>query len=602
MKIYIIYNKLIYNAYYFIKGDDIVIKKFASYYKPHRKLFILDMFCAFLMASIDLVFPIATRSLLNDILPNGKTRTFYIVIGTLFFLYILRAIFNYIVDYWGHVVGTRMEADMRNDLFSHIQTLDTKYFDETRTGHIMSRVINDLREISELAHHGPEDLFLSAVMIIGSFVILLNIEWRLTLIIFTFVPIMIWFAIVKREKMSNAFRNVRKKIANVNSQLENSISGIRVAKSYANEEYEMRKFSEGNREFKESREFAFKSMAEFFTGINFLSNLLNLLVIGAGGIFVYKGLINLADLVAYLLYVNFFMQPIRRLTQFAQQFQLGMTGFERFIQILEIKPEIVNKKNAIKLTDINGKIELKDVTFNYNEKESVLKNINLTIDSGKTVALVGPSGGGKTTLCHLIPRFYDVEAGDILIDEKNIKDIDIKSLRKNIGLVQQNIFLFTGTIKDNILYGRPDATDKEVIVAAKEANIHDFIMTLPNQYNTHIGEKGVKLSGGQKQRISIARVFLKNPPILILDEATSALDNETEVKIQAALEKLSKGRTTLVIAHRLSTIKNADNIIVLTDNGIQEKGKHKDLIKKNGLYSKLYKLQFKDSIKNDVAV
>ncbi|WP_079492368.1 ABC transporter ATP-binding protein [Maledivibacter halophilus] len=579
-----------------------MIKKFASYYKPHRKLFILDMFCAFLMASIDLVFPIATRSLLNDILPNGKTRTFYIVIGTLFFLYILRAIFNYIVDYWGHVVGTRMEADMRNDLFSHIQTLDTKYFDETRTGHIMSRVINDLREISELAHHGPEDLFLSAVMIIGSFVILLNIEWRLTLIIFTFVPIMIWFAIVKREKMSNAFRNVRKKIANVNSQLENSISGIRVAKSYANEEYEMRKFSEGNREFKESREFAFKSMAEFFTGINFLSNLLNLLVIGAGGIFVYKGLINLADLVAYLLYVNFFMQPIRRLTQFAQQFQLGMTGFERFIQILEIKPEIVNKKNAIKLTDINGKIELKDVTFNYNEKESVLKNINLTIDSGKTVALVGPSGGGKTTLCHLIPRFYDVEAGDILIDEKNIKDIDIKSLRKNIGLVQQNIFLFTGTIKDNILYGRPDATDKEVIVAAKEANIHDFIMTLPNQYNTHIGEKGVKLSGGQKQRISIARVFLKNPPILILDEATSALDNETEVKIQAALEKLSKGRTTLVIAHRLSTIKNADNIIVLTDNGIQEKGKHKDLIKKNGLYSKLYKLQFKDSIKNDVAV
>lgn len=553
------------------------------------------------MATIDLVFPIATRSLLNDVLPNGKIGTFYIITGTLLILYIMRAVFNYIVDYWGHVVGTRMEADMRNDLFSHIQTLDTKYFDETRTGHIMSRVVNDLREISELAHHGPEDLFLSTVMIMGSFIILLNIEWRLTLIIFTFVPIMIWFAIAKREKMSNAFRNVRKKIANVNSQLENSISGIRVAKSYANEEYEMKKFSQGNREFKESREYAFKSMAEFFTGINFLSNLLNLLVVGAGGVFVYKKLISLGDLVAYLLYVNFFMQPIRRLTQFAQQFQLGMTGFERFTQILDIKPQIIDRKNAVKLEDVDGKIQLKDVTFSYNEKESVLKNINLTIDSGKTVALVGPSGGGKTTLCHLIPRFYDVEDGNILIDGKDIKNITIKSLRKNIGLVQQNIFLFTGTIKDNILYGKPGSTDEEVIAAAKEANIHDFIMTLPNQYNTYIGEKGIKLSGGQKQRISIARVFLKNPPILILDEATSALDNETEIKIQAALEKLSKGRTTLVIAHRLSTIKNADNIIVLTDNGIQEKGKHTELIKKNGLYSKLYKLQFQDNIKGDIA-
>lgn len=561
----------------------------------------LDMFCAFLMAAIDLVFPVATRSLLNDVLPNGKIGTFYIITGTLLILYIMRAVFNYIVDYWGHVVGTRMEADMRNDLFSHIQTLDTKYFDETRTGHIMSRVVNDLREISELAHHGPEDLFLSAVMIMGSFIILLNIEWRLTLIIFTFVPIMIWFAIAKREKMSNAFRNVRKKIANVNSQLENSISGIRVAKSYANEEYEMKKFSQGNREFKESREYAFKSMAEFFTGINFLSNLLNLLVIGAGGVFVYQNLITLGDLVAYLLYVNFFMQPIRRLTQFAQQFQLGMTGFERFTQILDIKPKIIDRENAVKLEDVDGKIQLKDVTFSYNEKESVLKNINLTIDSGKTIALVGPSGGGKTTLCHLIPRFYDVEDGNILIDGKDIKDITIKSLRKNIGLVQQNIFLFTGTIKDNILYGKPGSTDEEVVAAAKEANIHDFIMTLPNQYNTHIGEKGIKLSGGQKQRISIARVFLKNPPILILDEATSALDNETEIKIQAALEKLSKGRTTLVIAHRLSTIKNADNIIVLTDNGIQEKGKHNELIKKNGLYSKLYKLQFQDNIKGDIA-
>lgn len=444
-----------------------MIKRFAYYYKPHKKLFVLDMICAFLMAVIDLAFPVVTRALLNDIIPNGKIRIFYILTGTMLVLYVLRAVFNYIVNYWGHVVGTRMEAHMRNDLFSHIQTLDTKYFDETRTGHIMSRVVNDLREISELAHHGPEDIFLSTIMIIGSFIILMNIEWRLTLIVFAFVPVMIWFAIKKRKKMSNAFRDVRKKIANVNSQLENSISGIRIAKSFANEEYEMRKFSEGNQEFKESREFAFKSMAEFFTGINFLSNMLNVIVISAGGIFVYKELIYLGDLVAYLLYVNFFMQPIKRLTQFAQQFQLGMTGFERFIQILNIEPEIVDSQSAEELKDVKGKIELKDVTFSYNEKESVLENINLTIESGKTLALVGPSGGGKTTLCHLIPRFYDVVDGEILIDGKNIKDITIKSLRKNIGLVQQDVFLFTGTIKDNILYGRPNAKDEEVIEAAK---------------------------------------------------------------------------------------------------------------------------------------
>jgi ATP-binding cassette subfamily B protein len=559
------------------------------------------MICAFLMAVIDLAFPVVTRALLNDIIPNGKIRIFYILTGTMLVLYVLRAVFNYIVNYWGHVVGTRMEAHMRNDLFSHIQTLDTKYFDETRTGHIMSRVVNDLREISELAHHGPEDIFLSTIMIIGSFIILMNIEWRLTLIVFAFVPVMIWFAIKKRKKMSNAFRDVRKKIANVNSQLENSISGIRIAKSFANEEYEMRKFSEGNQEFKESREFAFKSMAEFFTGINFLSNMLNVIVISAGGIFVYKELIYLGDLVAYLLYVNFFMQPIKRLTQFAQQFQLGMTGFERFIQILNIEPEIVDSQSAEELKDVKGKIELKDVTFSYNEKESVLENINLTIESGKTLALVGPSGGGKTTLCHLIPRFYDVVDGEILIDGKNIKDITIKSLRKNIGLVQQDVFLFTGTIKDNILYGRPNAKDEEVIEAAKKANIHDFIMGLPNQYNTHIGEKGIKLSGGQKQRISIARVFLKNPPILILDEATSALDNETEIKIQRALEELATGRTTLVIAHRLSTIKSADEIVVLTDEGIKEKGRHEELIRKKGLYAKLYKAQFNGYTADEIA-
>lgn len=578
-----------------------MIKKFISYYRPHMKLFIIDMTCAFLIAALDLVFPIASREILNNIIPDGNIRLLYIIIGVLVFLYILRAIFNYIVDYWGHVVGTRMEYDMRRDLFSHLQTLDISYYDNTKTGKIMSRIVNDLREISELAHHGPEDLFLSIIMLLGSFIILMNVEWRLTLIIFSFVPLMIVFAIIKRKKMMKAFREVRRKIANVNAQLENSISGIRVAKSFTNEDYEMEKFNEGNREFKESREFAFKSMAEFFSGIHFLSNILNVVVVGAGGVFVYKGIISVGDLMAYILYVNYFLIPIRRLTQFTQQFQNGMTGFERFIEILNIKPRIVDKEDAIELEDVKGNIKFKDVIFSYNEKKSVLSNINLTIEEGKTLALVGPSGGGKTTLCHLIPRFYEVDNGEITIDDINIKDIKIKSLRKNIGLVQQNVFLFTGTIKENILYGKPDATDEEIIEAAKKAKIHDFIISLPNGYDTYVGEKGVMLSGGQKQRVSIARVFLKNPPILILDEATSALDNETEILIQEALERLAKGRTTLVIAHRLSTIKNADEIVVLTDKGIQERGTHAELIKSSGLYAKLYKAQFKGYIPDEVA-
>ncbi|EOD00262.1 ABC transporter ATP-binding protein [Caldisalinibacter kiritimatiensis] len=578
-----------------------MIKKFISYYRPHMKLFILDMFCALMIAVLDLIFPIASRKVINEIIPEGNIRLLYIITAVLVVLYIMRAIFNYIVDYWGHVVGTRMEHDMRRDLFAHLQTLDISYFDNMKTGKLMSRIVNDLREISELAHHGPEDLFLSIIMLAGSFVILMTVEWRLTLIVFAFVPIMLIFAIYKRKKMMKAFREVRKKIANINAQLENSISGIRVAKSFTNEEYEMDKFSVGNREFKESREFAFKSMAEFFTGIHFLSNILNVVVISVGGLFVYKGIIQLGDLFAYVLYVNFFMMPIRRLTQFTQQFQNGMTGFERFIEILNIKPRIVDKEDSVELEDVDGRIDIKNVTFSYNEKKSVLSNINLTVEAGKTLALVGPSGGGKTTLCHLIPRFYEVDTGEIKIDDINIKDIKIKSLRSNIGLVQQDVFLFTGTIKENILYGRPDATDEEVIEAAKNASIHDFIMTLPNGYDTYIGERGVKLSGGQKQRISIARVFLKNPPILILDEATSALDNETEIIIQEALERLSEGRTTLVIAHRLSTIKNADEIVVLTDKGIQEKGKHEELLESNGLYAKLYKAQFKGFIPDEVA-
>jgi len=577
-----------------------MLKKFISYYKPYLNLFILDLSCAFLIASVDLTFPLITRQFINDIIPNGKLRIFYLFIIALLVLAVIRAVLNYVIDYWGHMVGTRMERDMRRDLFEHLQTLSFDYFDNVKTGHIMSRIVNDLREISELSHHGPEDLFLSLVMLIGSFIILTMIEWRLTLIIYGFLPLLIWYAILKRKKMSSAFRSVRKRIANVNAQLENSISGIRVAKSFTNEEYEIEKFNEGNREFNDSREFAYKVMAEFFVGIFFLSNILNIIALSVGGFFVYRGYINIGDLVAYLLYINFFLQPIRKLTNFTQQFQDGMTGFERFVEIMKVKPSIVDKENAVTLKEIKGKIEFKNVTFKYSENKFVLSNINLTIMPGETMALVGPSGGGKTTLCQLIPRFYEVNGGEILVDDMNIKDIKIKSLRENIGLVQQDIFLFTGSIKENILYGKPNSEDEEVVKAAKNANIHDFIMSLPEGYDSYIGEKGIKLSGGQKQRISLARAFLKNPAILILDEATSALDSEAEIIIQQALEKLTVGRTVLVIAHRLSTIKNANQIVVLTDQGIKEKGNHGELIVKDGLYTKLYNAQFRGFIPDEI--
>jgi len=577
-----------------------MLKKFISYYKPYWKLFALDMSCAFLIAAIDLAFPLITRQFINDIIPNGKLRIFYIFIIALLILAVVRAVLNYIIDYWGHIVGTRMERDMRRDLFEHLQTLSFDYFDNIKTGHIMSRIVNDLREISELAHHGPEDLFISLVMLIGSFIILTIIEWRLTFIIYSFLPLLIWYATLKRKKMTAAFRSVRKRIADVNAQLENSISGIRVAKSFTNEEYEIEKFDEGNREFNSSREFAYKVMAEFFAGIFFLSNILNIITLSVGGFFVYRGYINIGDLVAYLLYINFFLQPIRKLTNFTQQFQDGMTGFERFVEIMKVKPSIIDKEDAITLKEIKGKIEFKNVAFKYSEKKFVLSNINLAIMPGETMALVGPSGGGKTTLCQLIPRFYEVNDGEILADGINLKDIKIKSLREKIGLVQQDIFLFTGTIKENILYGKPDAEDTEVVEAAKNANIHDFIMSLPEGYDSYIGEKGIKLSGGQKQRISLARAFLKNPAILILDEATSALDSEAEIIIQQALEKLTVGRTVLVIAHRLSTIKNANQIVVLTDEGIKEKGNHDELIAKDGLYTKLYNAQFRGFIPDEI--
>ena len=576
-----------------------LFRSFVSYYKPHYKLFILDMFCALMIAFIDLFFPMLTREVIGTVLPAGQMRIFWLFVAGILLMYVIRTGLQYIVQYWGHVLGVRIEYDMRRDLFSHLQTLPFKFFDKNRTGHLMSRIVNDLNEIAEFSHHGPEDLFLSIIMLVGSFIMLITVEWRLAIIVYLIVPVMTWFAFKYRKLMNESFRDLRIKLADVNAQLESSISGIRVAKSFTNEEYEKKKFGEGNKRFRSSKYTAYKYMAIFHTGIEYFSNMLSVVVVAVGGYFIYRQWMEVADLLAFIMYVGVFLQPIRRLTNFMQQFESGMTGIERFVEIMEVKSDIVDAPDAIELKDVHGDIVFENVSFSYDGNEKVLQNINITIPAGQTVALVGPSGGGKTTLCHLIPRFYEVMEGQIKIDGRNIRDYTLKSLRSNIGLVQQDIFLFAGTIRENIRYGRIDATDEEIEEAAKKANIHDFIMGLPDGYDTQVGERGLRLSGGQKQRISIARVFLKNPPILLLDEATSALDNETEIKIQQALEELSQGRTTLVIAHRLSTIKNADRILVLTEDGIVEEGTHEELMEKDGVYARLYQAQFKDYITDD---
>lgn len=563
-----------------------MVKKFISYYKPYKKLFLLDMLTALIAAICDLIYPYMTKELINISIPNKNLRMIIVFAIVLIIIFLIKALCTYFMQYWGHVVGVRMQGDMRRDVFTHLQKLPNTYFDNNKTGDIMSKIVNDLIEISELAHHGPEDLFISLVMLFGSFFILIRINIALTLIIFAFIPIIVIFTLRQRRKMAKAFLNTRVETGFVNSTLENSISGIKVSKAFVSRDYEVNKFEEGNSKFKKASEASYKVMAQYFSGAEFYLNLLNYVVLIAGGIFTLYGKINIGDFMAYVLYIKLFTDPIRRLINFMEQYQSGMTGFKRFMDTLNVEAE-KDKKDAKDLSNINGNIEFNDIHFSY-ENKKILEGISLNIEAGKTVALVGPSGGGKTTFCNLIPRFYDVESGDILIDGNSIYDVKLDSLRKNIGIVQQEVFLFTGTIKENILYGNMNATDEEVIEACKLANIHDFIMQQKDGYDTYIGERGVKLSGGQKQRISIARVFLKNPPILILDEATSALDNTTEYMIQKSLEKLCDGRTTLIVAHRLSTIKNADEIVILTDKGIEERGTHKELIERDGIYKELY--------------
>jgi len=570
-----------------------MLKHFILYYKPHIRLFILDFSCAFIIAAMDLVFPLVVGLVIDDVLPSRNFSLLLYISAGLLVLYILRALLQYIVDYWGHVLGVYMEFDMRRDLFDHIQKLSFRYFDNTKTGHIMSRLVNDLNEIAEMAHHAPEDLFVAMVTLGGSFAIMLTINWQLALLTFCLIPVMLLYAIKKNRKMQAAFRETRLKVADINARVEDSISGVRVVKAFTNEPYEKEKFKTENSNFRQAKQNAYHVMALFFSGINFFSNLINLVVITFGGLMVYRGTLTLGILVTFLLYVNMFMQPIRKITILVETYQRGMAGFRRFYETLEIKPDITDKKDAIDAEVLKGNISFNSVTFNYNQNRSILENINLGIAKGENIAIVGPSGGGKTTLCNLIPRFYEVEKGSITIDGIDIRNFTQQSLRKNIGIVQQDVFLFSGSVRENIAYGKLNTSDEEIISAAKDASAHEFIMSLENGYDTYIGERGVLLSGGQKQRISIARIFLKDPSILILDEATSALDSETEAVIQKALEDLMQNRTALVIAHRLSTIKKANRIIVLTDEGIVETGSHDDLITFNGHYSRLYLSQFK---------
>ena len=572
-----------------------MLKRFISYYKPHKLIFSLDMLAALAVALVGIVYPVVTRAMLNDLIPNRNYRMVVICGISLLALYLIRMLLNYFIQYYGHVMGVRMQAQMRSDMFGHLEKLPYRFFDNHETGKIMSRLTTDLWEISELAHHGHENLLISGITIVISFVYLMHINIPLTLIIFACVPFLILVAILLRKRMRNAFMESRKSIAVINAAVESSISGIRVTKAFGNAQKEKEKFEEGNKQFTSARDDAYKAMGRFHSMTAFITDIFNVVVLIAGGFFLYSGKIALGDYTAFIVSVNLFISPVMTLINFMEQYQNGVTGFERFIEIMDEVPE-EDAEGAVDIENVEGYIKLSGVVYGYDDTKDVLKGIDLDIEKGKKFALVGPSGGGKTTICHLIPHFYDLESGDILIDGKSIRTLTRSSVRRNIGIVQQDIYLFNASIKDNILYGRLDATDEEVIEAAKRANIHDYIMTLENGYDTQIGERGVRLSGGQKQRLSSARVFLKNPPILILDEATSALDNTTEILIQQALDELCIGRTTLVVAHRLSTIKNADEIAVVADGKIIEQGTHDALLALGGEYAKLYNLQFRENL------
>ena len=572
-----------------------VLKKFIRYYKPYQKLFFLDLICATYISVVDLAFPQILRTATKTLFTESKEVILH-SLGFLLFglliLYILQAACKYFVSYQGHVMGAYMERDMRRQLFDHYEKLSFSYYDKNNTGQMMSKLVSDLFDISEFAHHGPENLFISSIKIVGSFVFLFLINWKLALVLAAVVVLMAIFCYRQNSSMQATFMDNRKKIGDVNARLQDTLAGIRVVQSFANEDIERKKFHVSNENFLISKDGNYRCMGNFQAGTAFFQGLMYLLVLVAGGFLIAIGDMAPEDLAMYALYIGIFISPIQILVELTEMMQKGLSGFRRFLAVIETEPEIVDAPDAEDLRDVKGDISYQDVSFRYNEEEPVLEHVTFSIPAGKSIALVGPSGGGKTTICSLLPRFYDVTGGSVTIDGRDIRSVTLKSLRENIGIVQQEVYLFGGTIRENIAYGKPDATEEEIITAAKEANIHDFIMDLPDGYDTFVGERGARLSGGQKQRISIARVFLKNPPILILDEATSALDNESERHIQKSLEALSKNRTTITIAHRLSTIRNADEIIVIHDQNITERGTHKELLEKNGLYAHYYKMQF----------
>lgn len=567
------------------------LKIFLSYYGPHKHLFVLDMCCAFLICLIDLAFPYASREALNTLLPNQEYRAFFWVVAFFILAYICKGFLYFTVSYWGHLFGVRVEADLRRDLYSHMESLSFSFYDKNRTGVLMSRVTNDLFEITELAHHGPEDLFISTVTLVGAFCIMCTIEWKLAVMAFCIVPFFLAFTLYQRRRMRKANLKLKAKTAEINAAIESGISGMRTAKAFQNEENEKAKFNAMNTQFVQAKRGYYKTMATFMGGMEFSTSIMPVLVIGAGGFFIMKGTVNYADLVAFTLYVTTFITPVRKLSTFVEQFMMGSAGFSRFLELMRLDPEIQDVPDAAELGPVKGEVTFEQVSFRYNEKAEVLRDVSLNIKAGEKFAFVGPSGGGKTTICQLIPRFYDVTAGRLLVDGHDVRQVTQNSLRRQIGVVQQDVFLFADTVMENIRYGRPEATDEEVIRAAKLAEIHEDVVNMPNGYDTYVGERGVMLSGGQKQRISIARVFLKNPPIVILDEATSALDSVTEAKIQASFDRLCEGRTSIIIAHRLSTIRNADRIAVIDQARVMEQGTHEELMEKNGEYAGLVRAQ-----------
>lgn len=570
-----------------------LFKKFASYYIPHIWLFTADMACAFAVAVCNMFFPMITRKIINIYVPDKNMRMILIWAAALLLIYALKAALNYFIQYYGHMMGVRIQVDMRRDAFQHLQRLPFSFYDKTKTGSIMSRVINDTFEIAELAHHGPEDLFISTVMLTGSFILLCTMNVLLTVIIFACIPLLFVFSVIKRRKLSRTSMKSREQIGEVNADLQNSIAGIRVSKAFETSAHEMEKFQAGNKSYERARSDQYQAMAEFFSGTGLILDVLFVITLAAGGVFAYYGKINAGDFAAYLLFTGLFTEPIKRLINFIEQLQTGMTGFVRLQELIRAEPER-DKQDAVELTNVSGHIVFDHVSFRYDEGKHVLSDISVEIMPGETLALAGPSGSGKSTFCHLLPRFYEIEAGSISIDGRDIRQYTMLSLRRQIGIVQQDTYLFAGTIRDNIAYGDFEASDEEIMNAAKSASLDEFIRSLPDGLGTCVGERGVTLSGGQKQRIAIARVFLKNPKILILDEATSALDNTTEAQIQQALDKLSVGRTTLVVAHRLSTIRNADKIAVLTPKGIEELGSHEELLLRQSVYSRLWHAQSKD--------